>query len=122
MLESLHRRIAYLAGLTVHIVTDEARRTGVRANSLLNQARRQTIPAFRERGIWKIGIDDSPLGPTVAMLDRLLGAAGYRLDSRLVRVDEVAAIAGSRSKMEPRSGLVEYPGAAGREISRPRYR
>ena len=62
MLESLHRRIAFLAGLTVHTVTDEARRTGVRANSLLNQARRQTIPAFRERGIWKIGVDDSPLG------------------------------------------------------------
>jgi Fic family protein len=60
MLESLHRRIAYLAGLTVHTVADESRRTGARANSLLNQARRQTIPAFRERGVWKIGLDGAP--------------------------------------------------------------
>jgi Fic family protein len=63
MLESLHRRIAYLAGLTVHTVADEARRTGARANSLLNQARRQTIPAFRERGVWKIGVEETRAAP-----------------------------------------------------------
>jgi Fic family protein len=57
MLESLHRRITYLAGQTVRTVADEARRRGLRVSSLLNQAGRQTIPAFRERGVWKIGVE-----------------------------------------------------------------
>ncbi len=59
MLESLHRRIAYLGGRTIGSVVDEARRRNVTASALLNQARRQSIPAFRERGVWKIGIDQS---------------------------------------------------------------
>jgi hypothetical protein len=44
----------------LHLEFDEARRTGATVNSLLNQARRQTIPAFRERGVWKIGLDGAP--------------------------------------------------------------
>lgn len=59
MLESLHRRIAYLEGRTIGSVVDEARRRNVTVSALLNQARRQSIPAFRERGVWKIGIDPS---------------------------------------------------------------
>ena len=26
-------------------------------NILLNKAKRQTIPAFREKGVWKIGVN-----------------------------------------------------------------
>jgi Fic family protein len=55
MLEALHRRIAYLSGQTIRTVTDAARAAGTPTNTMLNQARRQVIPAFRERGVWKIG-------------------------------------------------------------------
>jgi Fic family protein len=57
MLESLHRRIAYLDGLTIRPLVEVARQRKMAPNALLNQARRQSIPAFRERGTWKIGAD-----------------------------------------------------------------
>ncbi len=56
MLESLHRRVAYLNGETIRTVVDAAREQGVRTNTILNHARRQVIPAFRERGVWKVGL------------------------------------------------------------------
>lgn len=56
MLESLHRRIAYLEGLTIRPVVEIARHRNLAPSALLNQARRQTIPAFRERGTWKMGV------------------------------------------------------------------
>jgi Fic family protein len=55
MLESLNRRITYLNGETISTVVDVARSQGIPTNTMLNQARRQLIPAFRERGVWKIG-------------------------------------------------------------------
>jgi Fic family protein len=57
MLESLHRRIAYLCGKEIVTVATLAKTQEVPLNSLLNYARRQTIPAFRERGVWKIAAD-----------------------------------------------------------------
>jgi Fic family protein len=57
MLESLHRRIAYLRGVEIRPAADHAKRIGMPTNTLLNQARRQIIPAFRERGTWKIPAD-----------------------------------------------------------------
>jgi Fic family protein len=57
MIESLHRRCTYLRGAEIHPVCDLARANNIATNVLLNQARRQTIPAFRERGIWKIAAD-----------------------------------------------------------------
>jgi Fic family protein len=56
MLESLHRRIAYLSASEICTVVESARRQGVATNVSLNHARRQTIPAFRERGVWKIAV------------------------------------------------------------------
>lgn len=53
--ESLHKRIAYLKGEQIILLTDYAKKHGTPANGLLNKAKRQTIPAFREKGIWKIG-------------------------------------------------------------------
>lgn len=52
--ESLHRRLAYLKGHEIVKLTHYARCTKQAANTVLNQARRQSIPAFRERGVWSI--------------------------------------------------------------------
>ena len=54
--ESLHKRIAYLSGKKIIRLSDYAEISEASFNSLLNAARRQTIPAFREKGYWKIGV------------------------------------------------------------------
>ena len=53
--ESLHKRIAYLKGEKIILLTDYAKQHKKSVTSTLNAARRQTISAFRERNIWKIG-------------------------------------------------------------------
>ena len=53
--ESLHKRIAYLQGDKISTLADYAKAHKKSINALLNAARRQTIPAFREKGVWKIG-------------------------------------------------------------------
>lgn len=53
--ESFHKRITYLKGEQIVPLAEYAKKNKVPANSLLNKAKRQTIPAFREKGIWKIG-------------------------------------------------------------------
>jgi len=55
LMESLNKRLAYLKGLEVVKLSDFAKTKDESINSLLNAARRQTIPAFREKGVWKIG-------------------------------------------------------------------
>jgi len=55
LMESLHKRIAYLRGEKIITLADFAKECRKSINTLLNAARRQTIPAFRERGVWKIG-------------------------------------------------------------------
>ena len=54
--ESLHKRIAYLQGDDV-ILLSEARwlQSRFSAQSLTNAAKAQSLPAFRERGRWKVG-------------------------------------------------------------------
>jgi Fic family protein len=54
--ESLHRRLAYLRAQRIVRLTDYAREAGLAPNAQINAAKRQTIPAFRERGVWKIGV------------------------------------------------------------------
>lgn len=54
--ESLHKRIAYLKGLTIVPLADYTRDGGLSAPAVLNAAKRQNIPAFREKGVWKIGV------------------------------------------------------------------
>lgn len=56
LMESLHKRLAYLQGATIVPLTEEARRIRRSASAVLNAARRQTIPAFREKGVWKIAV------------------------------------------------------------------
>jgi len=53
--ESLHKRIAYLRGEMITSLADFAKTRKKSINTLLNAARRQTITAFREKGVWKIG-------------------------------------------------------------------
>ncbi|MBM3231334.1 Fic family protein [Candidatus Peregrinibacteria bacterium] len=55
LLESLHKRIAYLQGQEIVPLADFAKTQCKSVHAFLNAARRQTIPAFRERGVWKIG-------------------------------------------------------------------
>lgn len=55
LMESLHKRIAYLQGLAIITLADFAKAEGESIHALLNAARRQTISAFRERGVWKRG-------------------------------------------------------------------
>ncbi len=54
--ESLHKRITYLRGERIVKLSAYARGQNKPLASLLNAARRQTIPAFREGGVWKIGL------------------------------------------------------------------
>ncbi|MFH1142449.1 MAG: Fic family protein [Candidatus Uhrbacteria bacterium] len=54
LLESFHKRLAYLRGDKIVLLSEHAKRQKRSINTLLNAARRQTIPAFREKGVWKI--------------------------------------------------------------------
>jgi len=55
LLESLHKRITYLKGEKIVALADYAKSGGLSVRAVLNKAKRQTIPAFREKGVWKIG-------------------------------------------------------------------
>ncbi|MFH1162002.1 MAG: Fic family protein [Candidatus Jorgensenbacteria bacterium] len=54
LMESLHKRIAYLEGKTIIELAGYAKGQNKSLSALLNAARRQTIPAFREKGVWKM--------------------------------------------------------------------
>jgi Fic family protein len=56
LMESFHKRIAYLKGEKVIRLTEFSEIKKESIKTLLNKAKRQTIPAFREKGIWKIGL------------------------------------------------------------------
>lgn len=53
--ESLHKRIAYLSGQKIVPLVRIAEEQGKSVSSILNSAKHQSIPAFREKGVWKIG-------------------------------------------------------------------
>lgn len=54
LMESLHKRIVYLKGETIIPLADYTKQHNLSAPALSNNARRQKIPAFREKGVWKI--------------------------------------------------------------------
>lgn len=54
--ESMYKRLAYLKAQEVVKLSEFAKSKNESINSLINAARRQTIPAFREKGVWKIGV------------------------------------------------------------------
>jgi Fic family protein len=55
LIESLHKRIAYLNGMEIITLAEYSKKRKQSINALINSARRQTIPAFRGKGVWKIG-------------------------------------------------------------------
>lgn len=54
LMESLHKRITYLKGEKIITLADYVKQNNKSAPALANAARRQNIPAFREKGVWKI--------------------------------------------------------------------
>ncbi|MEK7238259.1 MAG: Fic family protein [Nitrospirota bacterium] len=57
LMESLHKRITYLKGEKIITLSEYTRQHKKSAPALLNAARRQNLPAFREKGVWEIGED-----------------------------------------------------------------
>lgn len=55
--ESLYKRIAYLKGENIIRLSEYVKQQEKSAPAILNAARRQNIPAFREKGVWKIGTE-----------------------------------------------------------------
>ncbi len=53
--EGLHKRIAYLEGQEIVSLAEYAKKHRMALANLINAGKRQTIPAFREKGVWKIG-------------------------------------------------------------------
>jgi len=54
LMESFHKRITYLKGETIIPLSDYTKKHSLSGPALSNAARRQKIPAFREKGVWKI--------------------------------------------------------------------
>ena len=57
LVNSFYKRMAYLKGLEIIALNKYAKRFKLSHPNLINKAKRQTIPAFREKGNWKIGVD-----------------------------------------------------------------
>ena len=57
LIEALHKRVTYLKGEHVFTLSEyhQKFKVPITASAFTNSARRQNIPAFRERGVWKIG-------------------------------------------------------------------
>ena len=54
LIESLHKQITYLKGEKIINLSDYIKAQNMSASAVTNAARRQNIPAFREKGVWKI--------------------------------------------------------------------
>ncbi|NOQ68216.1 Fic family protein [Patescibacteria group bacterium] len=53
---SYHKRLAYLEEAEIITLADYAKRKKISHSNLINKANRQTIEAFLEKGVWKIGV------------------------------------------------------------------
>ena len=54
---SYHKRLAYLEGKKIITLAEYATTNKVSHSNLINKANRQTIEAFLEKNVWKIGVD-----------------------------------------------------------------
>jgi Fic family protein len=54
---SYNKRLAYLEGKKIVTLNEYAKKNKESHSNLINKAQRQTIPAFLEKGIWKIAAD-----------------------------------------------------------------
>jgi Fic family protein len=53
---SYHKRLAYLEGKKIITLIEYAKTNKLSHSNLINKATRQTIEAFLEKGVWKIGV------------------------------------------------------------------
>ena len=53
---SYHKRLAYLDGKRIIKLKDYSKEFKLSASNVINKAKRQTIEAFIENGVWKIGV------------------------------------------------------------------
>ena len=53
---SYHKRLAYLEGKKIITLVEYAKANKLSHSNLINKATRQTIEAFLEKGVWKIGV------------------------------------------------------------------
>ena len=53
---SYHKRLAYLEGKKIMILAEYAKKNKLSHSNLINKATRQTIEAFLEKNVWKIGV------------------------------------------------------------------
>ncbi len=53
---SYHKRLAYLEGARIMTLAEYGKINKISHSNLINKANRQTIEAFLEKGVWKIGI------------------------------------------------------------------
>jgi Fic family protein len=53
---SYHKRLAYLEGARIMTLAEYAKEHNISHSNLINKANRQTIEAFFEKGVWKIGV------------------------------------------------------------------
>jgi Fic family protein len=53
---SYYKRLAYLEGKKIMTLADYAKEQKLSHSNLMNKANRQTIEAFLEKGVWKIGV------------------------------------------------------------------
>ena len=54
---SYHKRLAYLEGKKIVTLSEFSKLSKISHSNLLNKAGRQTIEAFLEKGVWKIGVE-----------------------------------------------------------------
>jgi Fic family protein len=53
---SYYKRLAYLEGARIITLSEYAKEFNISHSNLINKANRQTIEAFLEKGVWKIGV------------------------------------------------------------------
>ena len=53
---SYHKRLAYMENKKIVTLTEYSKIKKISHSNLINKANRQTIEAFMEKGVWKIGI------------------------------------------------------------------
>ena len=53
---SYHKRLAYLEGKKIITLADYSKKNKLSHSNLINKANRQTIEAFLEKNVWKIGV------------------------------------------------------------------
>jgi Fic family protein len=54
---SYYKRLAYLEDLKIVLLDEYAKISKQSYSNALNKAKRQTIPAFLEKGVWKVGLE-----------------------------------------------------------------